>query len=40
MSRACGGSDMPQRNRNNIPDHLRAMPVLGMNDDLWIEFVD
>ena len=27
MSQACGGSDRPQRNRNNIPDLLRAMPV-------------
>ena len=28
MSRASsGGPDMPQRNRNNIPDLLRAMVV-------------
>ena len=27
MSRASGGPDTPQRNRNNIPDLLRAMPV-------------
>ena len=27
MSLASGGSDTPQRNRNNLPDLLRAMPV-------------
>ena len=27
MSWACGGSDTPQRNMNNIPDLLRTMPV-------------
>ena len=27
MSHASGGSDTPQRNWNNIPDLLRAMPV-------------
>ena len=27
MSRASGGSDTPQRNRNNLPDLLRTMPV-------------
>ena len=26
MSRASGGSDTPQRNRNNLPDLLRIMP--------------
>ena len=27
MSRASGSPDTPQRNRNNLPDLLRAMPV-------------
>ena len=27
MSRASSGPDTPQRNRNNIPDLLREMPV-------------
>ena len=27
MNRASGDPDTPQRNWNNIPDHLRTMPV-------------
>ena len=27
MSRASGGPNTPQRNRNNIPDLRRAIPV-------------
>ena len=27
MSQASGSPGMPQRNRNNIPDLLRAMPL-------------
>ena len=27
MSRPSGGPDTPQRNKNNIPDLLRTMPV-------------
>ena len=27
MSRSSGGPDTLQRKRNNLPDHLRAMPV-------------
>ena len=27
MSRASGGPDTPQRNRNNLPDLLRTMSV-------------
>ena len=27
MSQASGGPNTPQRNRNNLPDLLRVMPV-------------
>ena len=33
MSRASGGPEKPQRNENDIPEPLRAMPVkVSIND--------
>ena len=30
VSQASGVSDVPQRNKNNIPDLLRTMPVMAV----------